>query len=169
MTREEIERYLQLLGQELQKRHLTGEIIVAGGALMLLVVQNRETTKDIDAYFSAEPQAIREAARAVAQQEGLAEDWLNDGIKGFFYQAPPVQRWAEYPGLRVYVVSLEYALAMKAIAGRPEDIDDIRALVQRLQLTSAQEVLAIVQRYVPQRLVPPRAQYLIETLFDEEA
>ncbi|HLZ21902.1 MAG TPA: DUF6036 family nucleotidyltransferase [Ktedonobacterales bacterium] len=127
MTRQEIERYLRLLGQELEKRQLTGEIIIAGGAFMLLAIQNRETTKDIDAYFTAEPQAIREAAQVIAAREGLPSDWLNDGIKGFFYHSPPVLRWAEFPGLRVYTVRSDYAFAMKAIAGRPGDIGDLRA------------------------------------------
>ena len=57
---------------------------------------------------------------------------------------------------------------MKAIAGRPEDIADILALAAHLQLTHAGEVLALVDRYVPQRLVAPRVQYLIETLFPAE-
>jgi hypothetical protein len=105
MNREEIATYLRLLGEELQRRGVTGEIIVAGGAFMLLVIQNRDTTKDIDAYFSAEPQAICDAARVIAEREGLAPDWLNDGVNGFFYQSPPVQTWMEYPGLRVYMVT----------------------------------------------------------------
>lgn len=169
MTRQEIEKYLQMLGAELQKRQTTGEIILAGGAVMLLVVQSREATKDIDAYFLTDPQIIREAARAVAQREHLLEDWLNDAVKGFFYEArPPVQQWAEYPGLRVYTVSLEYALAMKAIAGRPQDVEDLEALIHHLHLSTAAEALAIIERYIPARILTPRVQYLVEGLFDEE-
>lgn len=168
MTPEDIEKYLRMLGQELERNHVTGEIIVAGGAFMLLVIKNRETTKDIDAYFSAEPEAIREAAHRVAQREGLPEDWLNDGVKGFFYQQPPVSRWAEYPGLRIYTVAPDYAFAMKAIAGRPEDIRDMRALIAHLQLSSAEEALAVVSKYIPPGRIPIRSRYLIETLFDDD-
>ncbi|HEY7348680.1 MAG TPA: hypothetical protein VH599_10230 [Ktedonobacterales bacterium] len=32
MNRQEIEKYLRLVGEELQKRQITGEIILAGGA-----------------------------------------------------------------------------------------------------------------------------------------
>ena len=71
MTAAQIQRYLEELGNELQKKQVTGEIILAGGAVMLLVIKNRETTKDIDAYFTQEPQAIREAAEVVAMREGL--------------------------------------------------------------------------------------------------
>ena len=160
MNRDDIVRYLELLGEELQRRGVTGEIVIAGGAFMFLVVRNRETTKDINAYFSAEPQAIRDAARVVARHQGLPENWLNDSVKGFFYREPPVTKWAEYPGLRVFMVSPEYVLALKAIAARPEDVPDLRALIELLALKSPEDALDIVARYVPQRLVPPKAQYL---------
>lgn len=54
MKKEDIEKYLRMLGQELQQRNIKGEIMLAGGAVMLLKVQNREVTKDIDAYFKPE-------------------------------------------------------------------------------------------------------------------
>lgn len=168
MSPEDIVRDLELLGRELEQRGVTGEIINADGAFMLLVIRNRDTTKDIDAYFATEPQVIREAAEVVAAREGLTPDWLNDSVKGFFYQPPPVELWADYPGLRVYTVSPEYAFAMKAIAGRPEDIADLEALKQHLCLASAEDALDLVRRYVPQRLLSPRTQYLIETLFESD-
>ena len=161
-------RNLELLGRELERRGVTGEIVIAGGAFMLLVIRNRDTTKDIDAYFATEPQVIREAAAVVAAREGLTPDWLNDSVKGFFYQQPPVELWADYPGLRVYTVSPEYAFAMKAIAGRPEDIADLEALKEHLSLTNVEDALGLVRRYVPQRLLSPRTQYLIETLFEPD-
>ncbi|HYK84145.1 MAG TPA: hypothetical protein VEV19_02185 [Ktedonobacteraceae bacterium] len=93
MNKEDIEKYLRLLGDELQQRQVTGEILIAGGAVMLLVVQNREVTKVIDAYFPPEQaEIIREAARVIADREGLAYDWLNDGVKGFFYTQPPTKK-----------------------------------------------------------------------------
>jgi hypothetical protein len=165
---DDIVRNLELLGQELEQRGVTGEILIAGGAFMLLVIKNRDTTKDIDAYFATEPQAIREAAQVVAEREGLAPDWLNDGVTGFFHQSPPTELWAEYPGLRVYTVTSEYVFAPKAIAGRPKDVPDLEALRAHLRLTSLDDALATFQKYVPQRLVPARTQYLLETMFDDE-
>jgi hypothetical protein len=169
VNRHDIVRNLEMLGAELHQRGVTGEIVIAGDAFMFLVVRTRETTKDVDAYFSAEPQAHRDAARVVAQQEGLPEDWLNDSVKGFFYQAPPVTTWAEYPGLRVFMVSPEYVLALKAIGARPADVPDLRALIDLLALKTPQHALDIVARYVPHRLVPPKAQYLTVTILDEDA
>ena len=165
MSPDDIQRYLKMLADELYARNVTGEIVLAGGAVMLLVIRNRETTKDVDAYFATNAQEIREAAHLIAQRENLPPDWLNDGMKGFFYTTPPTTLWVDYPGLRVYHADLDYVLAMKAVAGRPEDIGDIQALAAHLHITTAQEALSIVSRYVPSHYLTPRTQYLIESLF----
>lgn len=165
MSPDDIQRYLKMLADELNARNVTGEIVLAGGAVMLLVIRNRETTKDVDAYFATNAQEIREAAHLIAQRENLPPDWLNDGMKGFFYTTPPTTLWVDYPGLRVYHADLDYVLSMKAVAGRPEDIGDIQALAAHLNITTAQEALSIVSRYVPSHYLTPRTQYLIESLF----
>ena len=156
-----------MLGQELLKHQVTGEILLVGGAVMLLKVQNREVTKDIDAYFNPmQANVIREAAQVIANREGLTPDWINDGVKGFFYTQPPTERWAEYPGLRVYMPTLDYLLSMKVLAGRPQDIDDIKALAHELRLSNSQDALAIVKRYIPEQLLVPRIEYMIDEIFE---
>lgn len=168
MGRDEITQYLRLLGRYLHEQGLTGEILLAGGAYMTLVLRQREATKDVDAYFAVHAEAIREAAARVAQEKQLRPDWLNDAVKGFFYTQPDTTLWLEFPGLRVYVPDMSYVFAMKAVAGRPEDVRDLRALRDSLGLASAGEALEIVTRYVPERLLTPRVRYLIEGIFDEE-
>jgi hypothetical protein len=168
MNPDEMRRYLRLLGEELARHGVTGEVVLAGGAVMLLVIGSRGITRDIDAYFATGTEQIREAAQVVAARERLPPDWINDAVKGFFATQPPVQLWQEYPGLRVFVASPEYVLAMKSVAGRPQDVPDIRALVKYLGLANAEAVLVIVRRYVPDRLLLPKTQYLIEGLFDDE-
>ncbi len=164
MTTDDIRRNFELLGQELVGRGVTGEIVVAGGAAMLLVIRNRDTTRDVDAYFATNPQEIRAAAAVVARKEGLPPHWLNDGVKGFFYSQPPTSLWAEYPGLRLYTVDPDYLLAMKVLAARPQDVGDITALVDYIGLSSAPDILAVVQRYIPASLLSPRSRYLVEDL-----
>src|SRR6266478_4040852 len=52
MNREEIKRYLQSLGQELQKKEVIGQILLAEGVVMLLDVKKPEESKDINAYLA---------------------------------------------------------------------------------------------------------------------
>lgn len=167
MNRSEIERYLRLVGHYLHEQNLTGEILLTGGAYMTLVLRQREATKDVDAYFAAHAEAIREAAGRVARENGLPTNWLNDAVKGFMYSQPETRLWLECPGLRVYAPDPAYIFAMKAVAGRPEDLRDLQALRQSLGLSSAAEALSVITRYVPDRLLTPRVQYLLEDLFDE--
>lgn len=137
MNKQDMQRYLHMLGDELNQRHVTGEIVLVGGAVMLLVIGNREATKDIDAYLATNPQVIRDAAQTIAQREGLPPDWINGAVKRFFYTQPPTTLWLDVPGLRVYLANPDYVLAMKALAGRPEDVPDIEALAAHLHLTTA--------------------------------
>jgi predicted nucleotidyltransferase len=165
MNGQDIQKYLRMVGEELNQRQVTGEIVLVGGAVMLLIIGNRQATKDIYAYLATNPQMIRDAAQVVAQREGLPPDWLNDGVKGFFYTQPPITLWMDVPGLKVYVADPDYVLAMKALAGRPEDVADIQALAQHLGLTTAQEILAIVTKYIPMSQLTPRTQLLIQSMF----
>lgn len=168
MERAEIEARLREVGLELEQSGTTGEIVVVGGAYMTLVLRSREATKDVDAYLDpATSGAIRKAAATVASRHDLPEDWLNDAVKGFFATVPKTALWAEYPGLRVNTVTPAYMFAMKALAGRPADIEDLRILAQRMGVSSAHEALAIVTEHVPERLLTARTRYVVEALFED--
>lgn len=171
MDRAEIASNLSALGEKLAARSLVGEILLLGGAYMLLVIRSREMTKDVDAYLVQEREAIREAAREVAMERGLPEDWLNDAVSGFIYSQPDITLWQEYPGLRVYTPSPEYVFAMKAAAARIEtsDLADLRALREKLGLRSLDSALAVVERYIPARLRTPKTQLVLEALFEDGA
>lgn len=148
----------------MQHRH--GKILLVGGAVMLLVVGNRNSTRDIDASFENEGSAIRDAAREIARREKLPPDWINDGAKGFLYSSPPINLWNSYPGLDVYMPALEYLLAMKIVAGRPQDIEDAQDLIHHLKISEPQEVLDILNQYIPQKYLTVRMQYMIDDWFD---
>ncbi len=166
MTRDEIERNLQALGGKLAERGVHGEIMVAGGAAMVLTLANRDVTQDVDAFIGGDAAAVREAALEVAREQGLPVSWLNDAVKGFFYAGtPPHGLWAVYGHLTVYTVDPRYLFAMKAAAARPRDIDDMVALVRHLGLRRPADGIALIERYIPARLQTPKMQYAIEAAF----
>ena len=49
---------------------------------MAVAYDARKATTDVDAVFVPSKE-VRIAASRVAQERGLEEDWLNDGVKGF--------------------------------------------------------------------------------------
>ena len=51
LTRKKIEELLGALNEELGRRGVMGEVGICGGAVMCLVFNAREATKDVDAIF----------------------------------------------------------------------------------------------------------------------
>lgn len=77
-----ITRLLEALDSELAARGTTADVYLVGGAAIALSFDAKRTTRDLDAVFVPMSE-VRAAAVAVAQANGLAEDWLNDAVKGF--------------------------------------------------------------------------------------
>jgi hypothetical protein len=74
----------------------------------------------------------------------------------------------DHPGLRVSAASPEHLLAMKVLAARRRDAEDIRFLVKRLRLASAEDVLALCAEIFPDEDVPARAKLVLEDVFGEQ-
>jgi Nucleotidyltransferase of unknown function (DUF6036) len=168
MDRNEIIGALTALAAELERRGVSAEMYVVGGAAIALVLDERRATRDIDAVF--EPKnVVYEAAAVVAEQLGLPEGWLNDAVKGFLEgDDPTAAPVLELPGLRCLAASPETLLALKVLAHRiGEDEDDLRLLAAELNLERADQVLAVAERTYGDRL-DPAARFFVEQIFDSE-
>ncbi len=156
MNKQDIEKYLYMVGLELQKQGMTSEMLLLGGAVMLIEVGNRNNTDDIDTYYLPDFVAVAKAAAVVAQREGLDDSWLNSAAAGFTYfftRQPDRKLWKEFPGLHVYTASLEYIFATKVMAGRSKDEVDIIALAEKLSVTNKEDVIALLSQYVPEESI----------------
>jgi hypothetical protein len=167
-----IQSLLGALDEQLAARGTTADIYLVGGAAIALSFDAARTTRDLDAVF-APTSEVRAAARNVADQFGLAEDWLNDAVKGFVPPGTDAHQRVvfESPHLRVCVAGAEHLLAMKVAASRVEqDRGDLALLVQALGLSSADEAIAVARACLgPVYPIPPRAQYLLEEIFERQA
>jgi hypothetical protein len=165
LSREKIVEYLKILGENLEKQGLKGEILLVGGAAMCLIHSARDATKDIDALYEPKD-IINHIASKIAEQESLPENWLNDSVKGFVGKNAPIEEFIELKGLNVQTVSAEYLLAMKLMSARhgEKDHEDICFLFQKLGITKVNEAFNIVQEYFPDNRIPPKTQYVIEEI-----
>lgn len=167
LTRADITRLLEMLDAELRVAGVLGELHVVGGAVMCLVLEARDATADIDAFFKP-TREMREAAARVAARAGVDAKWLNDAVKGFLGSKGQFERWLELPNLRVYVAEPHYLLAMKCAAMRlgPEfhDLDDVRYLLRHLDIDTASGALEIVTKYFDPDQIPVKTRTALEEL-----
>jgi hypothetical protein len=122
----------------------------------------------VDALF--EPHGVvHDEALAVAAELGLPRWWLNEQASSYVAPGgdPAASRVFDHPGLRVFAASPEHLLAMKAFAARPRDVEDIRQLVQLLDLHTVDEVLASVHEVFPEEAPPARLRLLLEDILPD--
>ena len=167
---EEIRALLTELGARLHERGIEGRLFLVGEAAMALAYSRTRITRDLDGVFEPKMIIYEEAAK-LAEERGLPPDWLNDGVKGLMPDKKrPVEGSGIFsaPGIHVGVASAEYLFAMKAAAARQEvDADDLRTLMKVLGITTADDALALVERfYAPSRL-SVKTQLLLEDLAEE--
>jgi hypothetical protein len=74
---EDIRALLDDLSAELAERGARAELFLVGGAALAVAYDAMRATRDLDAVFIP-TDVVRQAAAAVAEREGLAEDWLAD-------------------------------------------------------------------------------------------
>jgi hypothetical protein len=167
LTAARIRELLNKLNEELERRGVRGEAYLAGGAVMCLVFQAREATKDIDAMIVPAAQ-MREAARAVGEREELPAAWLNDAVKGFFSERGQFEEFEDFGYLRVYVPCAGYLLAMKCLALRMgeeyQDASDVAVLLRELKVRTVAEAEAILGKYYDLNRYPAKARYILEEL-----
>ncbi len=168
MTAAEIEQYLREVSDELALQNVQGEICLYGGAVMCLVYKARPATKDIDAIF--EPvKYIRSAIRKITERHDLPLDWLNFAVRMFVVKHDK-EIFLDLPNLKVFVPVPEYLLAMKVLAARAEsfDLEDIRFLLEKMDLQTVENVLEIVRNYYPNKIVKPETEFLLEELLERK-
>jgi hypothetical protein len=167
LSRDQIAAALGKLNERLATHGERAELFLVDGAVMCLVHESRPSTKDVDAWFK-NPVAVRLAAKEVAEELGLPEQWLNDAAKAFVPENAGYETWRALTNLTISTVDARTLLAMKCAAARTEeDSSDIRFLAELLDLSSSQAVLRVVRDYFPDDRLTVRVRLLLEEMFDD--
>ena len=119
-TRENLDSYLMELAKEFRKKNgsrMPAEIILMGGASILINYGFREMTYDMDAIIKSSG-AMRDAINTVGDRLGLPIGWLNTDFVHTNSYTPRLAEHSKYYKtfaniLQIRTVSDEYSLLIK--------------------------------------------------------
>jgi hypothetical protein len=166
--------------------------LVVGGACLLFLNIISRPTEDVDViifdmlgseestliFHAPVADKLRKIIKEIGKRHGLKGDhqmFLNDDCSPFILELsenelPPMRLLKAYQKLHLYVPDdLNYILACKLIAGRPEkDLADIEALRRTLHIVKREQAQQVVNRYFPSPLHQTLYQLpqTLERIFD---
>jgi len=167
ITKQDILAALQRLGEMAAAQGDQIELVLIGGAVMVLLFGERDSTRDIDVVIQApsDVSKVRVLTKLIGLERSWSEDWLNDAAKGYLVGLSDGPIVFSAPGIKVRRPSFAQLLAMKLSAWRDElDITDARRLLEEL-LGNREEVWNALSPYV----VPGnelKAKYAFEDLWE---
>ena len=132
LTAEQMRAYLGEVGERLQVKGVTGEIVLAGGAVMVMTLHARGGSRDIDAVF------VR--ARGVARQPRESRRPRPAGRlaqrprRGFVAPDAPTVDLFDVPGLTRPHGAPRLSLLHEGVGGRPDRPARPRAIAKALDV-----------------------------------
>ena len=137
-TRDSLDMYLREVSKEYRKRagkYMPAELILIGGASILINYGFRNMTTDIDALIYASS-AMKEAINYVGDKYDLPNGWLNSDFKNTDSYSDSLSQFCTYYKTYSNVVTIrsvkaEYLIAMKLRSGRQykNDLSDILGIL----------------------------------------
>jgi hypothetical protein len=171
------------------------DIMVYGGSALMFASNFRFATGDVDIapMGEAKPDWFDAAVSRIAQDMGFEaeENWLNDAVdfhlsrlatkEGDHWEYGTFPRSSEAAGLRVFVPTAEYMLALKLKAMRildplkgPQEKNDIQNLLFVNDVRNVDAAMGILGKYFPVSAKHDDKRFLLTQLFsfdrkDEDA
>lgn len=156
---------------------MTAEIVLIGGAAILVNYNFRELTYDVDAII-IESNAMKEAINTTGDKLGLSSGWLNSDFKHTQSYSDKLLEVSVYFKtfsniLQVRTIAAEYLIAMKLMSGRryKNDISDIYGILwehQRngTQISKKAIEQAVIVLYADMSKLPEKSVLLLEKTFE---
>ena len=174
--KDDIETYLKEVSKEYRKlvgKAMPAELVLVGGASVLINYGFRGMTTDIDALVQA-ASAMQDAIRTVASNHGLPLSWLNSDFMKTDSYSPKLFQYSTYYKtfsnvVTVRTIAAEYLVAMKLMAGRQykNDLSDIIGILAAHEaagtpLSLEQVKQAVSELYGNWSVLPEISQEFIE-------
>ncbi len=161
------------LGTHARREGKVIDLAVYGGSALMLASNFRVATEDVDAVVDGDQRIIARFVEDIARQRGWPRDWLSPQVDSLqehhaLFRAYPSE---QEPGLRVFVPSPEYMLAMKFMAmrldptGAKSDLTDILNLLDVVGLTTPEDAIDFTAAFYPEARISARLYLGIRALW----
>lgn len=184
MNKSDLDIYLKeltkIIRKNNRKNNISYELILVGGASILVNYNFRNSTSDID-VIDVDNILMNDAIDVVAKKYSLPSDWINTDFKlTKSYSDKLIQYSSFYKSfgngtLKIRTIKDEYLIAMKLVSGRKykNDLSDIIGIVNEIQKTRIIEIeeidKAIIELYGSFDLIKIEAyELLTKCLKDKE-
>lgn len=180
ITRLNIDEYLKKLAKRFRKLNgtkMSAEIVIIGGAAVLLNYDFRQKSQDIDAIIQASS-AMGEAINQIREEEGLPNDWINSDFRKTNSYSTNLRLYSKYYKtfsniVEVRIISGEYLIAMKLMAGRQykHDLSDVIGIIagekeKGNNITLEKIKLAVKNLYDDYEKIPETSRVFIENILN---
>jgi len=181
-TKESLEYYLKELAKEFRRRNnkaVAAEIILVGGASMLINYGFRDSTYDVDAIIHAES-SMKDAINVVGDKYSLPNGWINADFRRTKSYTPKLIEISTYyktffNNIAIRTVSSEYLIAMKLMSGRKykNDLSDIVGILREHKLRNnpisfKQIDLAVCKLYGDWSSIPEHSKAFLDSIYISE-
>ena len=181
-TKDNIDLYLKELSKEYRKqagKAMPAELILIGGAAVLINYGFRDMTTDIDALIHA-ASSMKDAINRVGDRFDLPNGWLNADFTNTDSYSPKLSEFSVYYKtwsnmLTVRTVAAEYLIAMKLRSGRQykSDLSDVIGILfeherRGTPITMEQIRNAVTDLYGSWGTLPEASQAFIENVMSSD-
>lgn len=181
-NKDNLDLYLRELAKTFRKlngKSVPAEIILIGGASVLINYSFRDMTHDMDAIIVSSS-AMKQAINQVGDKLGLPNGWLNtDFMKTKSYSPKLIEHSVYYKTfsniLTVRTVTAEYMVAMKLMSGRKykNDLSDVIGILKYhrdggMPITLDQIKKAVIELYGDWSALPQSSVEFIEQTITKE-
>ena len=156
-TKENIDTYLKEVAKEYKKqlsKNMPAEMMLIGGASVLINYGFRDMTTDIDAIIQAAT-AMKDVINRVGDKCHLPNGWLNQDFKNTDSYSPKLLQFSKHykiyaKVLTVRTVAAEYLVAMKLRSGRQykSDLSDVLGILAEHEKKGSPITLEQIQKAV---------------------
>ncbi len=181
LTAQDLHDAFMELGARARREGKVIDLAIYGGSALMLASNFRVATQDVDAVVEGDQGMVARWAEEIAHTRNWPRDWLNDGVRTYLspqvdglqahhtlFRAYPSE---QEPGLRIFVPSPEYMLAMKLMAmrldptGDKSDLADILNLLDVVGLQTPEDVLDFAASFYPEAHISGRLRLGIRALW----